>query len=109
MSKWSFWIDRGGTFTDSIALDPTGKLLISKHLSINPSKYRDVSASHMHTESNNVDIKLSHKHYHKSNKVKQEDVIAATFHAKQMRHAHTYDAILRKKLFLSFTVLKIRT
>ena len=43
MSKWSFWIDRGGTFTDSIALDPTGKLLISKHLSINPSKYKDAT------------------------------------------------------------------
>ena len=43
MSQWSFWIDRGGTFTDSIALDPTGKLLISKHLSINPTKYRDAT------------------------------------------------------------------
>ena len=43
MSKWSFWIDRGGTFTDSIALDPNGKLLISKHLSINPSKYSDAT------------------------------------------------------------------
>ena len=43
MSKWSFWIDRGGTFTDSIAIDPYGKLLISKHLSINPSKYNDAT------------------------------------------------------------------
>ena len=43
MSQWRFWIDRGGTFTDSIALDPTGKLLISKHLSINPSKYKDAT------------------------------------------------------------------
>ena len=43
MSKWSFWIDRGGTFTDSIALDPNGNLSISKNLSINPSKYNDAT------------------------------------------------------------------
>ena len=43
MSKWSFWIDRGGTFTDSIALDPNGNLSISKNLSINPSKYSDAT------------------------------------------------------------------
>ena len=38
-----FWIDRGGTFTDSIALDPNGNLSISKNLSINPSKYSDAT------------------------------------------------------------------
>ena len=43
MSKWSFWIDRGGTFTDAIAIDPYGKLFTSKHLSINPSKYNDAT------------------------------------------------------------------
>ena len=44
MSKWElFWIDRGGTFTDAIAIDPYGKLLTSKHLSINPSKYNDAT------------------------------------------------------------------
>ncbi len=43
MSKWSFWIDRGGTFTDAIALDPNGKLKVSKHLSVNPREYDDAT------------------------------------------------------------------
>ena len=55
MSKWSFWIDRGGTFTDSIAIDPYGKLLTSKHLSINPSKYNDATI-HSIKEFLNIDI-----------------------------------------------------
>ncbi len=38
--KWSFWIDRGGTFTDVIARRPDGKLLTRKVLS-ESSKRRD--------------------------------------------------------------------
>jgi hypothetical protein len=25
-TKWDFWVDRGGTFTDIVARDPKGKL-----------------------------------------------------------------------------------
>lgn len=31
---WSFWIDRGGTFTDFVAIAPDGKLHVKKMLSI---------------------------------------------------------------------------
>ena len=58
MSKWSFWIDRGGTFTDAIAIDPYGKLLTSKHLSINPSKYNDAT---IHSIKQFLDIAPSKK------------------------------------------------
>jgi 5-oxoprolinase (ATP-hydrolysing) len=34
---WSFFIDRGGTFTDVVALDPTGKQHVSKLLSEDPT------------------------------------------------------------------------
>ena len=43
MANWSFWIDRGGTFTDTIALSPRGRLLSSKFLSVNPQKYDDAA------------------------------------------------------------------
>ena len=33
MSDWEFWIDRGGTFTDLVARDPTGRLRHHKLLS----------------------------------------------------------------------------
>ena len=36
MSKWHFWIDRGGTFTDIVAQSPKGKLITDKLLSENP-------------------------------------------------------------------------
>ena len=39
--RWKFWIDRGGTFTDLIACDPSGKLQAHKLLSENPSHYED--------------------------------------------------------------------
>lgn len=39
--KWNFWIDRGGTFTDIIALDPNGNIHTHKLLSQNPEQYRD--------------------------------------------------------------------
>ncbi|MEI6429494.1 MAG: hydantoinase/oxoprolinase family protein, partial [Pseudanabaena sp. ELA607] len=39
--KWEFWIDRGGTFTDIVALRPDGHLLVHKLLSENPDFYGD--------------------------------------------------------------------
>ena len=40
-NKWDFWIDRGGTFTDIVAIDPKGVFHIKKILSHNPSFYKD--------------------------------------------------------------------
>ena len=40
---WEFWIDRGGTFTDIVALDPTGHVHTHKLLSENPERYRDAA------------------------------------------------------------------
>ncbi|MEA3405230.1 MAG: hydantoinase B/oxoprolinase family protein [Pseudomonadota bacterium] len=41
--QWQFWIDRGGTFTDIVALDPNGKLHTHKLLSENPEQYADAA------------------------------------------------------------------
>jgi 5-oxoprolinase (ATP-hydrolysing) len=38
--KWQFWIDRGGTFTDVVALSPQGKIITHKLLSENPEHYQ---------------------------------------------------------------------
>src|SRR5580693_165825 len=35
-TRWQFWIDRGGTFTDVIGLSPSGELHIRKVLSVQP-------------------------------------------------------------------------
>ena len=43
MSKWDFWIDRGGTFTDLVARMPDGSLKAHKLLSENPENYRDAA------------------------------------------------------------------
>ena len=43
--SWDFWIDRGGTFTDVIARDPTGVLHARKLLSENPEAYRDAAVA----------------------------------------------------------------
>ncbi|MDR9394014.1 MAG: hydantoinase B/oxoprolinase family protein [Roseovarius sp.] len=40
---WEFWIDRGGTFTDIVALDPEGRIHTHKLLSENPERYRDAA------------------------------------------------------------------
>lgn len=40
---WQFWIDRGGTFTDLIALAPDGTLRSTKLLSENPAAYDDAA------------------------------------------------------------------
>jgi 5-oxoprolinase (ATP-hydrolysing) len=42
-SRWDFWIDRGGTFTDVIGRDPSGKLHARKLLSENSGAYRDAA------------------------------------------------------------------
>ena len=36
MKRWQFWIDRGGTFTDLVARNPSGQLLVRKVLSEQP-------------------------------------------------------------------------
>ena len=41
MSRWEFWIDRGGTFTDVVARRPDGTLTACKLLSENPERYDD--------------------------------------------------------------------
>ncbi|MEG4283681.1 hydantoinase B/oxoprolinase family protein [Microcoleus sp. A006_D1] len=42
-TSWQFWIDRGGTFTDIVAQQPDGKLVIHKLLSENPDRYTDAA------------------------------------------------------------------
>ena len=42
-TRWQFWIDRGGTFTDIVAKCPDGKLIIHKLLSENPDRYTDAA------------------------------------------------------------------
>ena len=42
-SKWQFWIDRGGTFTDIVGRNPTGNLITCKVLSENPGVYEDAA------------------------------------------------------------------
>ena len=39
--QWDFWIDRGGTFTDIVAKDPSGKIHTDKILSENDQLYKD--------------------------------------------------------------------
>ncbi|HEX7220979.1 MAG TPA: hydantoinase/oxoprolinase family protein, partial [Burkholderiales bacterium] len=41
--RWQFWIDRGGTFTDVVALRPDGSIVTHKLLSENPERYRDAA------------------------------------------------------------------
>ena len=43
MTKWQFWIDRGGTFTDIVARKPDGTLTTHKLLSENPERYKDAA------------------------------------------------------------------
>ncbi|RMD70666.1 MAG: 5-oxoprolinase, partial [Cyanobacteria bacterium J149] len=38
--KWQFWIDRGGTFTDIVALTPENEIITHKLLSENPEHYQ---------------------------------------------------------------------
>ncbi len=45
MAGWQFWIDRGGTFTDIVARDPSGGLRTHKLLSENPGRYKDAAVA----------------------------------------------------------------
>ena len=38
---WQFWIDRGGTFTDIVAVSPEGRVEALKLLSVAPGQYED--------------------------------------------------------------------
>ncbi len=42
-TRWQFWIDRGGTFTDVVARRPDGRLVTRKLLSDNPEHYADAA------------------------------------------------------------------
>ena len=42
--KWSFWIDRGGTFTDIVAKSPENKIVVKKFLSQNHKVYKDAAS-----------------------------------------------------------------
>ena len=42
-TRWQFWIDRGGTFTDIVGRAPGGELHTLKLLSENPEQYRDAA------------------------------------------------------------------
>lgn len=42
-AEWEFWVDRGGTFTDIVALTPDRRLLTHKLLSENPAHYPDAA------------------------------------------------------------------
>lgn len=44
MTAWRFAIDRGGTFTDVVALTPEGALVTDKLLSENPDHYADAAS-----------------------------------------------------------------
>ncbi|MBM3344166.1 MAG: 5-oxoprolinase [Betaproteobacteria bacterium] len=46
-SKWQFWIDRGGTFTDIVARRPDGTLATHKLLSEDPAHYPDAALAGM--------------------------------------------------------------
>lgn len=41
--RWQFWIDRGGTFTDIVARNPSGRITTKKLLSENPQQYADAA------------------------------------------------------------------
>jgi 5-oxoprolinase (ATP-hydrolysing) len=43
MSRWQFWIDRGGTFTDIVARTPDGRIVSRKLLSDDPEHYQDAA------------------------------------------------------------------
>src|SRR2546425_904103 len=43
MSRWQFWIDRGGTFTDIVARRPDGSIATPNLPSQNPGRYVDAA------------------------------------------------------------------
>jgi 5-oxoprolinase (ATP-hydrolysing) len=49
LTGWQFWIDRGGTFTDVVAMSPHGELSTAKVLSENPERYPDAATAGIRT------------------------------------------------------------
>ncbi|MCW3837900.1 hydantoinase B/oxoprolinase family protein [Sphingomonas canadensis] len=45
MARWQFWVDRGGTFTDVVAVDPAGRMTTAKLLSEDPEHYDDAAVA----------------------------------------------------------------
>jgi 5-oxoprolinase (ATP-hydrolysing) len=45
VTKWRFWIDRGGTFTDIVAIRPDGVRVTAKLLSEDPGQYDDAAVA----------------------------------------------------------------
>ncbi|MEV6056883.1 hydantoinase B/oxoprolinase family protein [Streptomyces sp. NPDC052107] len=43
--RWQFWIDRGGTFTDVVAVTPDSEVVSRKLLSEQPEAYRDAAVA----------------------------------------------------------------
>ncbi len=43
--KWQFWVDRGGTFTDIVAVNPDRNIITTKLLSENPEQYPDAAVA----------------------------------------------------------------
>ncbi len=43
MTRWQFWIDRGGTFTDIVARSDAGAIITDKVLSHDPRRYDDAA------------------------------------------------------------------
>ncbi|MER6571562.1 hydantoinase B/oxoprolinase family protein [Streptomyces sp. NPDC001093] len=43
--RWQFWIDRGGTFTDVVAVTPDSEVLSRKLLSEQPEAYQDAAVA----------------------------------------------------------------
>ncbi|MBR2173830.1 hydantoinase B/oxoprolinase family protein [Sphingopyxis sp.] len=43
LQGWHFWVDRGGTFTDIVALAPDRQILTRKLLSSHPERYADAA------------------------------------------------------------------
>lgn len=46
---WTFWVDRGGTFTDLIGVGPEGPAVVKKLLSHNPARYEDPISFGIHS------------------------------------------------------------
>lgn len=46
-AKWQFWVDRGGTFTDVVAMNGAGQLHRAKLLSEDPGRYADAAIEAM--------------------------------------------------------------
>ena len=70
VKKWSFWIDRGGTFTDVIAISPQDELLTHKILSENPNQYDDAAI-----ESIRLFLKLDKNSFFKSSSTSSKESI----------------------------------